>query len=75
MIKATLNNEEKPTERNYPYLGVFQDGVIILFTKPETGMVVRTTGAGAESIGGYEESFWAEEDADVYQGTVTLENE
>jgi hypothetical protein len=58
----------------YPYLGICQDnGSIVLFTAPDTGMLLHK-GCSAWPVGEYEDDGWREEDFEVFQGSLTMEN-
>lgn len=58
--------------QRYPYLGVFTDEAVILFTAPHKGTVIHV-GRGPDKMGKHSNS-WAEEDAKPFVGKITLEN-
>ena len=69
-MRSTKN--DLPESQGYPYLGVFEDGTVILFTAAEEGTVVHV-GDGSDSIGDHSND-WAEEDVKRFTGKITLEN-
>ena len=77
-MKSTVSTNSKP-KRTYPYLGISTSptsaGLIVLFTKPDTGMVVQS-GTSCHVLGAYANN-WADVGCDCFKllaGKVTLEN-
>lgn len=63
--------------RTYPYLGISINGVgttIVLFSAPNTGIVVGVSSESLNKIGAYSES-WAESVFMIFEGEVKLRNE
>lgn len=69
-MKVKIKKEKTESKREYPYLGVFEDGEIVLFTDVETGMTV-----GGKDRVGHWSSQWVEGRAKIFQGTITLSND
>lgn len=73
MIKSEVKNDKK-VSREYPYLGVFPDGEIVLFTSPCTGTLIYTIMTPAIRFGHYS-SDWDENKFTRFTGEITLSNE
>lgn len=69
-----IDRDVDPVRGKYPYLGEFDDGMIVLFTAPEVGFVVYVTSPVKDyEIGEYGEG-WCEGDAKPFEGRVFLSN-
>lgn len=73
MIKSEVKNEKK-ISREYPYLGQFRDGEIVLFVAPKTGFTIRQGTPIINGIGHFADT-WGESDAEIFTGEITLSNE
>jgi len=62
---------EKDIKRDYPYLGEFDSGLVVLFINKEKGLVIR--GDEIDKIGDYSEH-WAEKDVTLFKGDIILRN-
>lgn len=76
MKSVVSEKPEEMQERKYPYLGVFAEGDIILFTAPKQGIWVFTAqgSRATRKIGEYSVG-WAERYTIPYTGSVTLSND
>lgn len=70
MLKTQLS---KGFQKEYPYLGIWNDEIIVLFTSPGIGMCLREP-EKPQKVGEYSKS-WSEDEFDYYTGKITLANE
>ena len=70
-VKAEVKmNEERP---EYPYLGISNNGHVVYFTEPGTGLTLATSDRGQV---GYTSSTYAELSSfKVFTGSITLSNQ
>jgi len=72
-MKSIRNNPE----RTYPYIGICDLGIIVLFTAPLQGVVLHQKDnvkfGGDKEIGHYSEGI-VESQFVMYDGTITLSN-
>lgn len=71
MIHSTLTKTQ--SRRKYPYLGIAENGRVVLFTEPSTGVCIRGIDEGDDSVGNIE-GVWAERQFVPLEGSITLEN-
>ena len=55
------------TEKTYPYVGITEDGAVIIFTAPETGTALKH-----ESGKLHYATIWGEENFKPFHGTITI---
>ena len=76
MITIRIDNDHK--EREYPYLGRNDRGVIVLFTSPESGIIVhqdeKTKFGKNREIGYYFDKGIKEHLFTLYTGEIILKN-
>lgn len=72
MIKSVVDREEKHSGWNYPCLGIAKDGLIVLFSAEEVGVVIRPSD---DYRCGYYADDWDMVCFTPFTGTVTLSNE
>lgn len=71
-MKVEVIKEEKKTEREYPYLAKAMSGLVVLFSKPNTGTVLSPDSAW--NVGEYNK-FWKESNFTPLEGKVILQND
>lgn len=64
-MKVEVREKDKP--RKYPYLGIAQDGDIVLFIRESTGLVINDRFYYSEA--------WVEQAFRPYSGEVVLSND
>jgi len=64
--------EETPSLSAYPHLGEYASGLVVLFTNPNTGIVVYPGSYNIHPIGTYLDNW--EMEYQLYQGKIILEN-
>ena len=75
MIKSVINNGKPSKKEKYPYLGVTEQGKVILFTAEKTGVVVvPRSGHEPQPVGHFSE-IWGEDNFTPLKGSITLSNE
>lgn len=70
-MKSIITNQTTSIQK-FPCLGIYDDGDIVLFTNPQTGVVIHNP-SGATHIGGYSDS-WVES-WEPFLGTIELSND
>ena len=70
MIEVVLNVFEQKKEK-YPYLGVHENGAVVLFSSSETGTQINKN--SFHDAGCFKES-WCEKNFKPLQGSITLSN-
>lgn len=73
-MKVTVKQVGKEVKRNYPYIGEHSTGLIVLFSNPNAGTVLRDSIANKHPVGTFRE-IWTEEDYDLFEGEVILSND
>ncbi len=69
-MQIEVNEVKKPEKPKYPYLGIAEDGVTVLFIKPSTGIRMHFS----REFSGELEHGWAEHHFKKFIGTITLSN-
>lgn len=73
MIKVTLGDEVKKTDKSFPRLMMHSDGTIVLFSDNEHGVCL--FGCNGTKAGHNPKDGWGMELFTDYNGPVTLQNE
>lgn len=73
MINAKINKKESKPKCKYPYLGIYKDELVVLFSEEKTGVVV--VGDGRANKIAYYSRDWAEEVFTPLKGEIVLTNE
>ena len=71
MIKSTLNTDSSKSI-SYPCVMISHSGVVVLMGEPAHGTVIKEIG---NYVVGYYSEGWCMEDFNLYNGTVTIENQ
>ena len=70
-MKSVIINTE--IKREYPYLGINTDDLVVLFTQERTGFVVNRKTYCVFSIGYFNDT-WNEESFTLFTGEIKLSN-
>ena len=62
-----------PREKSYPFIGIDEGGMAVLFTAYREGVLV-VDPSGEPSRVGYYSSGWSEDNFHYYNGEITLKN-
>ena len=73
-MKVTLKEQPNIMNQKYPFLGISPKGSIVLFTKLNTGVCLQAGEEYCTAVGKYSEH-WAMDIFELYNGSVTLEND
>ena len=73
-MKVTLKEQPNIMNQKYPFLGICPKGGIVLFTKFNTGVCLHAGQEYGIDVGQYSEH-WAMDIFELYNGSVTLEND
>lgn len=76
MVTVILSKEKVNTKKDYPYLGISENGdgkVIVLFTDINEGVVVYSSNVKLWHMGEYDNG-WNEDGFDIYSGEIKLNN-
>lgn len=71
MIKSVLHRNEKH-ENKYPYIGIADNDLVVLFSCKETGVCL-DPGKSCHEIG-YHCTLWLESEFNSIEGSITLSN-
>lgn len=71
MKSRIKQNEIKTTIKQYPYLGKFSDGTVVLFSSEDTGICVHSS---TDPIGQFS-CTWDESGASEFEGELILSND
>ena len=72
MIETTLERIEEIEYYKYPYIGIFENGCIVLFIREKTGVCLNNYN-GKKTKGEYS-TYWLEDTATPYPHKVILQN-
>lgn len=72
-MKSTLIEKNAKKEQEYPFLGIAEDGDVVLFYAKNIGTVVRHGGHSPAGVGYWEED-WDMDCFTPLEGSVLLEN-
>ena len=73
-MKVTLKEQPNIMNQNYPFLGISPKHSIVLFTKLNTGVCLKSGEEYGIDVGRYSDQ-WAMDIFELYNGSVTLEND
>ena len=73
-MKVTLKEQPNIMNQKYPFLGICPKGGIVLFTKFNTGVCLQAGEDWSLVLGQYS-TCWAMDIFELYNGSVTLEND
>ena len=73
-MKVTLKEQPNIMKQKYPFLGISPKGGIVLFTKLNTGVCLQPGEEWSLVLGRYSDQ-WAMDIFELYNGSVTLEND
>jgi hypothetical protein len=73
MIRSIIFTNLGKKKKEYPYLGIYETGLIVLFSSYKTGVAIKQ-GDGTNTIGTYSTS-WDEDNFKLFDNRVELTNQ